>query len=318
MDQRTTSISAAVSFSDERIDSIRKILRTQLGTRSDICVVAVGSYARREASEHSDLDYYVLVRAGRLPPRQQQKLCRLVAQAGASLGIRSPAIGGAFAECISEEELIKNIGGPRDENKEITRRVLFLLESEWLFNRRGYEASFRRLIKAYVRDTITEHQICRFLLNDVIRYYRTIGVNFEHKTMVGGKPWGDRNIKLLFSRKLMYFAGILAIAETAQQTPQAKRAILFTLLRISPIARIQAICGTAASFGVLNRYDSFLARLSTGKYRKLLVETRENRKGHTEEFRIFKNDGHNFSLQLSLLMSQTYDVAHPIHHALTF
>lgn len=312
-----SGIKTATTFSNETITALRASLERKFGRRDDVCVVAVGSLARREASSKSDLDYYVLTKAKALPGLQRANLCRTVGEVAKNLGIRSPAVGGAFAECISEDDLTDNIGGPRDENKEITRRVLFLLESEWLFNRRKYELAFKKLVKAYVRDSITEHQICRFLLNDIIRYYRTIGVNFEHKTQVDGKPWGDRNIKLLFSRKLMYFAGILAIAETAQQTAKAKRDTLFKLLRTPPIERIRNICGEA-SRPVLDRYGVFLERLSTDEYRDLLVSTVEKREKHSDKFRDFKNEGHNFSLQLSLLMSQTYDVSHPIHHALVF
>jgi len=46
----------------------------------------------------------------------------------------------------------------------------------------------------------------RFLLHDLIRYYRTICVDFEYKTYENGKPWGDRNIKIQFSRKFLYFS----------------------------------------------------------------------------------------------------------------
>jgi hypothetical protein len=82
--------------------------------------------------------------------------------------------------------------------------MLLLLEGEWLVNEAGFHSLRREILQRYIGDKMTDHQLSLFLLNDVIRYYRTMAVDYEFKTNEGDKPkpWGIRNIKLVFSRKL--------------------------------------------------------------------------------------------------------------------
>lgn len=82
-----------------------------------------------------------------------------------------------------------------------------------------------------------------FFLNDLIRYYRTICVDFEYKTFEANKPWGIRNIKLIFSRKLIYFSGVLIAAEMYQRSAQQKKKIVKELISLSPVERLRKACG---------------------------------------------------------------------------
>ena len=96
-----------------------------------------------------------------------------------------------------------------------------------------------------VRGQATSHQFTLFLLNDIIRDDRTICVDFEFKTIqdANPKPWGTRNIKLVFSRKLLYFSGVLIVAETAQRSYDEKMRLLKLLLGKPAIERVMHICG---------------------------------------------------------------------------
>jgi hypothetical protein len=260
------------------------------------------------------LDYFLICDSERAGRNAQTKLVEIKKILHKHVG-KEPARDGAFGEIEVISTMTSNIGGSKDDNGKITRRLLFLLEGEWLYNEEKFNAYRDAVLAKYLRRSISDHQFCRFLLNDLIRYYRTICVDFEHKTQEQGKAWGTRNIKLIFSRKLLYFSGILMAAETWQLTYDAKRQRVMDLLRLTPIRRIDRICGQRAG-QALHAYGSFLERLEDRKIRGMLENVTDVRDKQPEAFRSFKNDGHHFSWMLAKLLKDTYDSAHPIHNGL--
>jgi predicted nucleotidyltransferase len=306
-------IARSEKFSERRVTEIRTSLRRDLQDQ-DYVVVANGSYARREASLESDLDYFLICDSEKACVEARKRIPKIRGILKKHVK-RDPALGGAFGEAESIGGMVKDIGGSRDTNAKITRRILFLMEGEWLFNESKFVRYRDALVSKYLRRSISDHQFCRFLLNDLIRYYRTICVDFEHKTQEQGKAWGTRNIKLVFSRKLLYFSGILVAAETWQHSYETKLARLQHLLSLTPLQRIGEICGHRAE-QALKLYGRFLEQMGDARIRKLLDAVPDRREQQPEEFRILKNDGHHFSWMLTKLLKDTYDLSHPIHNAL--
>jgi Nucleotidyltransferase domain len=310
------AIDRAKDYSNAKLETLRTRL-SDLVPSGDV-VVTCGSYARREASQESDIDFFVIlsnVDAADAPAKP--KWFDTVKEAISEIVPVQPAEGGAFSEVESSAGMICNIGGDNDTNQKITRRMLFLLEGEWLFNQDGVKRVRRQILERYIRETMTDHQLALFLLNDIIRYYRTMAVDYEFKTTEGPKPWGIRNIKLVFSRKLLYASGLFSVAMTADRARNVKIDILERLFEMPIIDRMINICGENKMEGLLASYDRFLGKLEAPAVRchlkKLPKEERDD-----SLFRELKNEGHYFTRELLKLFEETFDSTHPIRRAVIF
>jgi hypothetical protein len=321
----TTAIERAKGFSETKLGAIRERLRGLDGIPNSVAVVTCGSYARREASDSSDLDFFAIAPQVDLPSDSRVDPVGLpswhdsIAEAIKQIVQIEPAQGGAFANVVCREEMLRNIGGDKDSNQKITQRMLLLLEGEWLANEEALKAVRLKILEHYIGEGMTDHQLALFLLNDIIRYYRTIAVDYEFKSFEGKnpKPWGIRNIKLVFSRKLLYASGLFSVAMTADRTRADKIKVLEELFELPVIDRVVKICGRSGSETVFRSYSRFLERLEDANVRERLKNLRKNERGDNL-FRELKNEGHHFTRELLKLFEQTFDSTHPIRRAVIF
>lgn len=315
------AFSQAKVFSETKLAELRSSLQ-DIVPRQEV-VVTCGSYARREASESSDIDFFIITEADQSDLTEEKAdsvswVSDVRGAIGKSVPIE-PASGGAFSQFESRDAMLHNIGGSADNNAKITRRMLLLLEGEWLFNEQKFKEVRRQILERYITDKITDHQLTLFLLNDIIRYYRTIAVDYEFKTFEGEtpKPWAIRNIKLIFSRKLLYASGLFSIGLTADLRHDLKIERLEQLFDLPALERLGEICGAAQMANVNSCYNRFLERLADVEIRgKLNRLTRDQRSDPV--FRDLKNEGHHFTRELMKLFEMTFDSTHPIHRAVVF
>ncbi|QDM39681.1 nucleotidyltransferase domain-containing protein [Altererythrobacter sp. TH136] len=308
------SIERARIFSEEKIQELRAKLAAEIGPGAN--VVTCGSFARRDASRASDLDYFCVF-PGEEKGRTSNPAIRDIVM---DVIGKAPSEGGAFAKDVTERQLLTNIGGWDDDNENITRRILYLLEGEYLTDRKEFEAIRANLIEQYVGNTPNDHQIAFYLLNDIVRYWRTMAVDYAHKTSQLGpsKPWGVRNLKLVYSRKLIYASGIFSVALTADRSEVQKCEILQTLFAMTPIERLQYVCGITATTRLFEIYAFFLDKIEDKNFRSRIDSLKPEDKHTDEEFRSLKNEGHYFSRELMALLQSTFHASHPIHMSLIF
>jgi hypothetical protein len=134
-------------------------------------------------------------------------------------------------------ELVHEIGGESDTNRNTTRRILLLLESaaieagqSVLVRRRVVHQLLRRYLlnEPDLQGPDGQRRYPRFLLNDVVRFWRTMAVDYARKVRDREhKGWALRNIKLRLSRKLIFVAGMLSCFDCKLRPRENPESTLF-------------------------------------------------------------------------------------------
>ncbi|MDP2286033.1 MAG: nucleotidyltransferase domain-containing protein, partial [Pseudohongiella sp.] len=277
----------AEQFTADKLATIRHHLEEALSAstyKDKITVIAAGSYGRAEASPESDMDVFILFDSGLNPDDtivSEQAAIKQIIDVNVPKPVGQTGTFGTNA-IVTFNELTSNIGGGNESNQSLTRRMLFLL-------------------------------------NDIIRYYRTIAIDFEYKISEQNKEWGLRSIKLRFSRKLIYFGGLVVAAELVGGERADKIQRANELFAMPVLVRLQTLAGQDEQLAVLlSHYEYFLQRISEARVRMpLKTVTRDNRE-ESAEFRTLRDVGVEFSKSLEAWLKARYPCDHPIHHALLF
>ena len=181
---------------------------------SDTSVVLFGSWARLELTGGSDDDWVVLV-DGPVEGRSEVGAVVDLAKRHLGQGDRKPGAQGIFGGAISCDELVAKVGLDEDTNTNLTRRALLLLESVEVAGS-VHAHCRRRVLERYLNYGVKDFRPPRFLLNDIVRYWRTVGVDFEgkHRDTGGNDPkWVERNVKLRTARKVLFAGGLVPILQ---------------------------------------------------------------------------------------------------------
>jgi predicted nucleotidyltransferase len=185
-------------------------------TTEDTSLVVFGSLARGEQTSKSDLDWTYLIDGQ--ANSDHLKISQRIQEVLKEANYAEPGPTGTFGNMAFSHDVIHQIGGQNDTNKNMTQRVLLLLESRPIGDRReAYDRVLNAVINRYLEEDThlleqnsDRYRVPRFLLNDIVRFWRTMAVDFASKQRDrAGKGWGLRNAKLRMSRKRIFASGML-------------------------------------------------------------------------------------------------------------
>jgi predicted nucleotidyltransferase len=294
-------------------------------TSSDCSLVVFGSLAREEAVKGSDLDWALLI-DGLVDPKHRE-LVHEIGSRIAETGVRPPGREGTFGRMIVSHELIHRIGGEDDTNSNTTRRILLLLESLTIGPSVAHERVLRTVLQRYLGEDRglwygrSERVVPRFLLNDIVRYWRTLTVDFAYKQADrGGRGFAIRNVKLRLSRKLIFVSGLVlcfapalvldeqgAAELRSRKDPARLIELLLDWIALSPLDKVAKALlpfeeHHEAARVLMDNYDAFLGLLGDPAKREELETVSYDDLGRSEAFR----DGLSYSSEFQRALESIF------------
>lgn len=238
-----------------------------------LCVYATGSYGRLEAWSGSDIDLFFLYDGAddseRFPWTTFLRLSARLIDATEAMGFPAFSGDGRYLEVQYVHEMERVLGSPRDDSlNAITARMLLLLESQPLYDDGIYGRLLKRIVGFYYRDFGDHAQdfLPVFLINDILRFWRTLTLNYEHHRLKLLDLAGDelerkkadsalKNYKVKVSR--------LATCLSMVANLGAEPAPVLALCRLTPAERFERLRDRSAGAAALvedlaERYEQFL------------------------------------------------------------
>ncbi|MDY3306401.1 nucleotidyltransferase domain-containing protein [Psychrobacter sanguinis] len=287
-------------FSNTNIEKLREDITAVLDREfkddrdlKKLCIVTTGSFARREASEASDLDYFIIIPDHLDKEYVLNKVGKLISEAIQKTVKKDAGSTGTFGiDSIMQEKDLLLLNHNNEHNKDLTRRMLLILEGDYLYNEKLFLAIRKKILDIYIGNNEV-----KFIINDIARYYRTMLTDFHYKINFDNKDWGVRSIKLKFSRKIIYLSGLLSITIFESTNSKEKNIDdLEKILSFSPLERTFKLLKSedAILLKIFEEYNYFLEIISNDQKRTALDEINRGSREESELYLEINRKGESF------------------------
>lgn len=302
----------------ERLEEKRARLG-ELQLDEDASVVLMGSWGRSELTSESDDDFMVLFNGDRRDDAAPSidQVSEVFGQ-----GEAAPGPEGIFGKQVWLGDLKDHLG-PIDTNENLTRRMLLILESVSGAGAENHRRAQSALLSSYLGANAKEFQPPRYFLNDAVRYWRTIAVDFEAKHRDrGGEGWGLRNAKLRFSRKALFAGGLFPLLRCSDLRADEMPDFLAAQFRDVPLDRLaNAFVDRGLrdpGIRALIAYNEFLEILDNPEYRRTLKSLDAEHADDSELFVHVRELGQAFQAALLSLLFDDEEMVKLVREFLVF
>lgn len=293
-------------YSEQRLGELRSeiknigLLDSQL---KNLAVYVCGSYGRLEAHPQSDLDPFFVdtrldiperarswcdheERVSNIPKTQEVSFFAGFVEAMERLKFPPLTGQGQYLRIHELADIRSTLGGRRDDyENHFTARMLLLLESRSLHDNGAYEELVEKVIGFYFKDYHDHERDFQavFLLNDIVRYWKTMCLNYEHKRELDRLSDIEdeeeqalrkakvhlKNLKLKFSRLMICYSMVIPLVAAGTHDPKQ----IAELVGMTPIERIMSKTrrGDRAN-EVIERYVEFLNVIAQGDILSQILE----------------------------------------------
>jgi hypothetical protein len=214
-----------------------------------VAIYATGSLARLEATEHSDLDAFFFLSGGMeknpLSRIRDVKILNAVVSAAENANFPDFSNEGEYLKFLHIDDVLAHLGGRSDDyHNAFTARMLMILESKHLYGEENFNTFRNRMVEAYFKDFHDHEKSFKpiFLLNDILRFWRTLCLNYEN-----GRHWREKsietssrghlgNLKLRFSRLNICYS---FIAHLLSKGGSMNPSDVIATSQLTPIERLQ-------------------------------------------------------------------------------
>lgn len=264
-----------------------KITYNSLYGSNDISFYTVGSLGRCEITDNSDIDIYGISEADVVVKSDEDSIAK-TAKCVYSIADQKYDIDTKCLKIYSYRDLVNSIGNSFDDyNNSFTARMTLILEGRCLYNYEQYKNLLNLVLEGYFNNRAlrNENFPCVFLLDDILRYWKTLCVNYEVSYHNDSNKIEMKKISLRFSRSLMIFSTVLNII--INKSSCMKESDFFIL---SPLERLAKALGDLNDSmneelfkEYLDLYYDFLCMKSENNILKKLEEDGRLRKLYEEK-----------------------------------
>lgn len=169
----------------EKISEMRMKLKNKIDCKDyqDYTLYCGGSLGREDIGSRSDLDLFIISKKENNDIKRLDNIVLFshLIEINKELGYPEFSNDAQYLETHAFSDILAHLGSPADDNKNLfTVRMLLLLESKFAFNEPLYQKLIEGTIEKYFRDKDHGKDFNpMFLVNDILRYWRTLCLNYE-------------------------------------------------------------------------------------------------------------------------------------------